>query len=120
MADPKKRYACLSYPKGTMYATAGLIQYLTGNNLEWQDPSIGPGTPGGRRRRAYGTRQRSIARAGKPLTLLLDNGETWEARVTGTDLDFLTHVVRKTGNKIVSVYTPRGTVYGAQFTDISA
>lgn len=117
MADPNAQLVTLSYPKGTVTGTLGLMTYLFGTKIgSWVDNSVPPATPGGRRRRKYGSRQRSNARAGKPMFLRLKDGGVFSVRITGTDLDFLPHL-EAVGDKVVNAWTPRGTIYGPKPVD---
>jgi hypothetical protein len=114
--DPKARTITLTYPGGSVTAVRGLIEYIFGaQQVSWEDP-IGPATtPGGNRRRKYGTRQRSAAAGGRVMTLRLDEGHEWDVRYAGTDLDFLAQVIAKaTPGKVLQAWTPRGTIYGPQ------
>lgn len=105
----------ISYTKGTLTSTRGLFQYLFGDNFsQWDNPVVTGTDATGRRRRRYGTRQRSNARAGKPVLIELDNGEMYTARVTGPDLNLIA-VLENRGSKVAGVYTPRGTIYRPQF-----
>lgn len=113
--DPKARLRTIGYHKGTVTATKGLFEYIMGSTIDsWEQPILTPGVPGKRRRRRYGCRQRSLARGGKVLNLKLDNGETYQCRITGCDIDFIAWLVGK-GTKVQEVYTPRGTIYAKQF-----
>lgn len=114
--DPKARRITVGYPKGTMTATIGLIEYLLGTQkLVWTNNASGT-TADGKRKRKYGSKQRALALGGRPMSIVLDNGETYTARVTGADLDFIEFVLSKvTNNKVLNIYTPRGTIYGPQF-----
>jgi hypothetical protein len=119
--DPKARRITVAWPKGTMTATLGLIEYMLGDQkLVWQAPGGGTGA-GGARKRKYGAKQRATALGGRPLTIVLDNGEAYTARVTGADIDFIDFVLAKIGeNKVLNIYTPRGTIYGPQFPEEAA
>ena len=117
MGDPNAQLVTLSYTKGTVTGTLGLLSYLFGTKLgDWVDNAIPPASPGGRRRRRYGTRQRSNARAGKPIFLRLKDGGVFTVRVTGADLDFLPRLAAA-GDKVVNAWTPRGTIYGPKPID---
>jgi hypothetical protein len=119
--DPKARRITVAYPKGTMTATVGLVEYLLGEQkLVWTNSSSGT-TVDGKRKRKYGSKQRALALGGRPMSIVLDNGETYTARVTGADLDFIDFVLaRVEENKVLNIYTPRGTIYGPQFPEESA
>lgn len=118
-ADPKAKLLTVTYPKGTMTATRGLIEFMLGTQtLQWKAPSSGPQLPGSRRKRVYGTRQRAAAAGGRELTVVINDGSSWVVRVTGADIDFLDYVLSKAGTtKIQKVYTKRGTIYGPQFPE---
>lgn len=118
MADPKARKITVGYPGGTMSATIGLVEFLLGaQRLVWTLPVEGE-TADGKRKRKYGSKQRATARAGRPMTLVLDNGDSYTARVTGADMDFITFVLAKVrDNKVLNIYSPRGTIYGPQFPE---
>lgn len=115
-ADPKARLMTVTYPKGSMTATVGLVEYLLGvQNLRWSAASL-PALPGGRRRRKYGTKQRATAIGGREIKLKVAAGGTWTVRVTGADIDFLDYILtRADGSKVLQAYTARGTLYGPQF-----
>lgn len=119
--DPKARRITVGYPKGTMTATIGLIEYLLGEQkLVWTNNTSGT-TADGKRKRKYGSKQRALALGGRPMSIVLDNGETYTARVTGADLDFIEFVLaRVEENKVLNIYTPRGTIYGPQFPEAGA
>jgi hypothetical protein len=113
---PNARLQTVSYPKGTATAPKALIAYLFGQNvggLAWT-PSRDPADPAtGRRRRKYGTKQRSSARAGEAMQVVLDNGETYSVRITGTHTAFLDFFLAEgLGAKVLNVLSERGTVYG--------
>lgn len=121
--EPNLRLVTLTYPKGTVTAVRGLINYLFGSTsaaVGWT-PSANPADPvTGRRRRKYGTRQRSSSRAGENLTMVLNNGEKYNVRVTGTHIDFIDFVLAKgVGRKVDNIYSERGTEYGPQVKDIT-
>jgi len=65
-------------------------------------------------KRPYGSRQRTNARAGEPMTVLFEDGDTWTYRVSGLHKKFLSEVLAKTPAKISNVFSQRGTVYGPQ------
>jgi hypothetical protein len=112
------RLQTVSYPKGTATAPKALIVYLFGSNvggLAWT-PSRNPADPiTGRRRRKYGTSQRSSARAGEAMQVVLDNGEAYTVRITGSHTSFLDFFLAEgLGTKVLNVYSERGTKYGPQ------
>jgi hypothetical protein len=117
-ADPKARRITVGYPGGTMSATIAFVEYLLGTQkLVWTTPTSGT-TVDGKRKRKYGTKQRASALSGRPMTVVLDNGDAWTARVTGADVDFITFVLAKADvNKVLNIYSPRGTIYGPQFPE---
>jgi hypothetical protein len=119
--DPKARRITVGYPGGTMSATIGLVEYLLGaQKLVWSKPTAGT-TADGKRKRKYGSKQRALALGGRPMSIVLDNGETYTVRVTGADLDFIEFVLaRVEENKVLNIYTPRGTIYGPQFPEAGA
>jgi hypothetical protein len=100
-----------------MTGAVGLIEFLIGpQNLLWTPSSLPAGTSG-RRRRKYGTKQRTSAAGGREMNLELSDGNTWRVRVAGADLDFLDFVLAKTTpGKVKQAYTARGTIYGPQYT----
>lgn len=115
MADLKARLRTISYPKGTVTAPRGLLEFLFGIEFgRWNKLTVMPALPGHRRKRRFGCRQRSNARAGKVLFVKDNNGDSWTIRVTGTDLDFIEWVSAH-GEKIDEIYTARGTIYAKQF-----
>jgi len=121
--DPNLRLVTLTYPKGTVTAVRGLINYLFGSSsaaVGWT-PSANPLDPvTGRRRRKYGTRQRSSSRAGENLTMVLDNGDQYSVRVTGTHTSFIDFFLAKGVNrKVANIFSERGTIYGPQVVDIT-
>lgn len=101
-----------------MSATVGLIELLLGTQkLVWKAPTSGT-TADGKRKRKYGTKQRASALSGRPMTIVVSGGDAWTARVTGTDVDFITFVLAKVSdNKVLNIYSPRGTIYGPQFPE---
>lgn len=116
--NPNARLQTVSYPKGTATAPKALITYLFGLNvggLAWT-PSRNPADPvTGRRRRKYGTRQRSSARAGEAMQVVLDNGEVYTCRITGSHTAFIDFFLAEgLGTKVLNVYSERGTEYGQQ------
>ena len=116
--NPNARLQTVSYPKGTATAPKALIAYLFGQNvggLAWT-PSRNPADPvTGRRRRKYGTRQRSSARAGEAMQMVLDNGETYTLRITGSHTAFIDFFLAEgLGSKVLNVYSERGIEYGPQ------
>jgi hypothetical protein len=119
--DPKARRITVGYPGGTMSATIGLVEYLLGaQKLVWSKPTSGE-TADGKRKRKYGTKQRATALSGRPMTIVLDNGESYTARVSGADIDFIEFVLARTEeNKVLNIYSPRGTIYGPQFPEEAA
>lgn len=108
----------IAYPRGTVTAPRGLLEYVfgpLGSALSWEEPGTAADPRSGRRRRIYGTRQKSSARAGQVLFLVLDNGETYCVRVTGAHLDFISNLLgRMLPGKVVEVMSQRGTIYGPQ------
>lgn len=115
--DPNAQIVTLSYPKGTVTGTLGLMTYLFGTKLgSWVDNTIPPDAPGGRRKRRYGTRQRTNARAGRMIFLKLTSGKVFSVRVTGADMDFLPYL-QKAADKVSNAWTQRGTIYGPKPED---
>jgi hypothetical protein len=106
-----------------MTAPRGLLTYLFGtlaSRVTWENPATGPNPTSGRRRRVYGTRQKSSARAGEAMKLLLDNGEMYTVRVTGPHMDFIGYILSRTQpGKVANVFSARGTEYGPQLTDVT-
>jgi hypothetical protein len=69
----------------------------------------------GRRRRKYGTRQRNNAAAGEPIRLVLNTGEAYSGRITGSHTAFIDYVLAVgVDAKLQNVYSERGTEYGPQ------
>jgi hypothetical protein len=119
MATPSSdRLNTISYPRGTVTAPRGLLEYCFGpleDALRWELPGTAADAVTGRRRRRYGTRQRSSARAGEAMKVVLDNGQKYTMRVTGTHLDFIDFAIgRMLNGKIVGVFSERGTDYSPQ------
>lgn len=113
--DPKARYATVSYAGGTASAPVGVLEAIFGDlNFVWQKISDGVG-PAGVRRRKYGLRQRTNARAGKPVQVMLADGSVWTVRVTGADIDFVDEFLSQAGGNVLKAWTPRGTIYGPQY-----
>ena len=116
--DPKAESVTLSYEGGTATAPLGTLEALFGTlTFQWLAPIGDPG-PTGRRRLKYGRRQRSRAKAGKPVSVRLANGDVWTVRITGADMDFLDKLITQSGANVAQVWTPRGTLYGPQFVTI--
>jgi hypothetical protein len=115
------RLNTICYPHGTITAAKGLLTYLFGSLAQptnWLPPLVLDETITARRRRKYGTRQRGSARAGEAMRLLLNNGESYTVRITGTHTDFIDWFLAKGGGKkVANVYSERGTIYGPQIVD---
>ena len=114
--SPNARLQTVAYQRGTATAPKALIAYLFGQNvggLAWTT-SRDPADPvTGRRRRKYGTKQRSSARAGEAMQVVLDNGETYCVRITGSHTAFIDFFLAEgLGTKVLNVLSERGTVYG--------
>ena len=118
--DPKARTITASYPGGTVTGTLGLIEYLFGpQQTEWIQISGEPPVPGTRRKRKYGTRQKSAAAGGEPMHLRIADGSVWTVRVTGADIDFIDQVLAKTNpGTVLNAWTDRGTLYGPGFAEL--
>ena len=116
--DPKARLNTIAYSKGTVTAPRGLLEYLFGGssfNSSWLASTNPLDNLTGRRRRKYGTRQRSNARAGEPMQLVLKNGEVYTARITGTHTAFINEFLSKGGGvNVANIFSERGTIYGPQ------
>jgi hypothetical protein len=101
-----------------MTATRYLLEYLFGDisgSLRWEKTGTATNQTTGRRRRLYGTKQRSSARAGEKMTLKLANGDEWSCRVVGTHLDFIDNLLgRAQQGRVVGIMSERGTDYGPQ------
>ena len=114
--NPNARLQTVAYQRGTATAPKALIAYLFGQNvggLAWTT-SRNPADPvTGRRRRKYGTKQRSSARAGEAMQVVLDNGETYVVRITGSHTAFIDFFLAEgLGSKVLNVFSERGTMYG--------
>jgi hypothetical protein len=106
-ADPKRRNQTVQYDGGTATGAAGLIEFLFGaQQLVWE------GGTDSNLKRPYGSRQRSNAAAGEPMTVELLDGSTYTLRVTGTHKAFIAKLVKPAEDKIAQVYSERGTIYG--------
>lgn len=118
--DPKARSITASYPGGTVTGTLGLIEFLFGpQQTQWIAISGEAPAPGTRRKRKYGTRQRSSAAGGEPLYLRIADGTVWAVRITGADMDFIDQVLTKTEpGAVLSAWTDRGTIYGPGFAEL--
>lgn len=118
--NPQARLLSVTYPKGTFTAPKGLIDFLFGTNgsrLSWQSPVNLADAITGRRRRKYGTRQRSSAGAGEQIRLVMNDGAIYSGRITGTHTAFIDHFLSVGGaDKVLNVYSERGTIYGPQPT----
>lgn len=114
--DPKAKLSTVSYRGGTCTATNGLLTHLFGsesNVLAWRPNTNAVNPATGRRRRKYSTRQRSSARAGQPMQVVLKAGETYVVRITGSHTSFIDFFMAEgAGDKIANVYSQRGTEYG--------
>ena len=114
--DPKLRLNTISYPGGTCTALNGLLTHLFGSDstvLAWRANTNAVNPVTGRRRRKYSTRQRSSARAGQVMQVVLKSGEKYSVRVTGTHTAFIDYFMAEgAGDKIANVYSQRGTEYG--------
>jgi len=116
--DPKAKYATVSYPGGTASAPIGTLEAIFGNlDFSWQAATDGL-TPTGKRKRKYGSRQRTPARAGKPMSVKFGDGSVFTVRVTGADIDFIDNVLSQSGANVVEAWTPRGTIYGPQYAAV--
>ena len=118
--DPKAVKTTVSFKGGTLTATLGLIEYVFGaQKTTWQPIADAPTVPGGRRRRKYGTRQRSQAEGGRVLYFKLDTGGLWTVRTTGADIDLIDELLVKADTaKLKNVYTARGTKFGPQYAEL--
>ena len=117
--DPKARSITVSYSGGHVTLSYGLFLFLfPGKKLEWKDPTPPGGGGLGKRKRIYGSRKRSAAAGGLIRTLRLQDDTDWQVRVSGADLDFISNFVRKSGDKIIMVYSRRGTIYAPQFAEV--
>jgi hypothetical protein len=116
--NPSARLRTLTFQKGTVTAPAGLITHLFGNSsgqVSWTASANPPDPVTGRRRRKYGTRQRSSSRAGEVMAIALSNGEQYSVRITGTHTNFIDFFLSQgAGDKVVNVFSERGTIYGPQ------
>jgi hypothetical protein len=116
--DPNLSLRTIAYKGGTVTAVAGLLDYLFDNvtgEVSWTAPASPADPVTGRRRRKYGTRQRSSSRAGEAMQLVLKNGKTYIVRVTGAHIDFVEFFLSQGGgSKVANVYSERGTEYGPQ------
>lgn len=119
---PGARLNTISYPKGTVTAVRGLLEYLFGNledNLAWAQPVSLPDLVTGRRRRKYGTRQRGSARAGEAMKILLSTGKVYTVRITGTHTAFIDFFLSKGQvKKVANIYSERGSIYGPQIKTV--
>lgn len=115
--DPKARKVTLSYEGGTATAPLGLFQSIFGNfQPRWTPTVSGINGITGRKRFKYGRRQRALASGGRELFVVTDQGEEWTVRVTGEDNAFIDQILaRADNNKVLNVYTKRGTIYGPQY-----
>lgn len=122
VTNPKLKLITITYNGGSVTAARGLLEHLFGDlttRLSWEVPHTGPAPIGGRRRRKYGTKQKSSARAGEMMRLVLDNSETYTVRVVGPHLNFIEFFLARTGpGKIVQAFSERGTEYGPQVQPI--
>lgn len=110
--DPLARRYTISYPKGTMHASLGLLNYLFGPQaLDWPPGGVEQG-PSGRRRFKYGGRQKAAAAAGEEVFLDLGAVGVFSVRVSGAMVDFLQYILPATENKILAIWTKRGTEWG--------
>lgn len=121
--NPKLKLNTLTYPGGTVTAARGLLEYLFGDlttTVSWLAPAHAASAVSGRRRRKYGTRQKSSARAGEAMKIVLDNGEVYVVRVTGTHTDFIDTILAKVRRgKVANLVSERGTEYGPQLIPIN-
>jgi hypothetical protein len=107
--DPLAREQTITYPKGSVTAPLGLLNYIFGDVVPvWEKGDDGPG------RRPYGTRQRANAAAGEPISLKLVDGGTYTVRVTGTHKNFIDQILSKSQGTVLECYSERGTIYGPQ------
>jgi hypothetical protein len=120
--NPKLKLNTLAFVGGTVTAPRGLLEYLFGNlstRTSWLASSEATSGPSGRRRRKYGTRQKSSARAGEAMKIYLDNGEIYTVRVTGTHTNFIDTILSKVSpGKVANLVSERGTEYGPQLQQI--
>jgi hypothetical protein len=107
--DPKARSVTLFYPGGSVQATKGLIDFLFPS---WS-PSWLPNGESGTGKRPFGSRQRTSRASGEAMTLVLQNGEEWVCRITGTHTRFIqTLLGQGATDQVLQVYSERGSVYG--------
>jgi hypothetical protein len=119
---PSARLTTITWPKGSITAPRGLLVYLFGDlaqTVAWASTTTNTDPVTGRRVRRYGTRQRSSARAGEAMTVVLNNGEQFSVRITGSHYNFLDQFLgRGAGEKVANVYSERGTIYGPQVVQL--
>lgn len=117
-SDPNLRLRTVAYSGGTVTAVAGLLNHLFDNvtgEASWTAPANPADPVTGRRRRKYGTRQRSSSRAGEAMQLVLKSGSAYSVRVTGTHTNFIEFFLSQGGGeKVANVFSERGTIYGPQ------
>lgn len=107
--DPLRRQYLVTYDKGSVSGARGNIEALFGTvEPTWQVRTGGP------RKRPYGSRQRSNARAGQPMTVVFTDGYQCTVRVTGTHTAFIQQVLARAEGEISNIYSERGTWYGPQ------
>ena len=107
--DPLRRQFLVTYDGGSVSGAKGTIEALFGTvTPTWQVKAAGPG------KRPYGSRQRSNAAAGEPMTVEFQDGFVATVRVTGTHTRFIQEVLARDEGQIAAIYSERGSWYGPQ------
>ena len=118
--DKKAKLYTVSWPSGTLRASAGLLEYLFGDNKpEWKQDNIITVVTG-RRRYKYAKRRKSANAAGKLIYLDLGDKGVFSARLKGDMMDFVGQIAKRTGDKVKQVYTKRGSEYSPVMKDLPA
>lgn len=113
MALPGNELMTLTYPGGTARAPRGFIEYLFAPQQRvWRRRGSGS--------RPYKTRQKSNAAAGEAMKVVIEGGDAYTFRVTGTHASFVDQVVSKAIVPILNIYSERGTEYGPELDNLAA
>lgn len=102
----------VSYLDGSARAPRGFIEYLFSPQQRVWSRQSGSG------RRPYKTRQRTNAGAGEPMKVVVEGGNAYTVRITGTHAAFIDYVIARAIVPVLNVYSERGTEYGPQLENL--
>lgn len=105
-SHPKNRSITVAFEGGTLTGARGLLEYILElDDLGWRSRTV----VGGPRRKRFGSKQRSNAKAGKVHFLKLDDDKLYTVRVTGSTKNFIDRIITRTkSGKVLDVMTQSG------------